>query len=151
MNEQDQRVLAGKVAGRSSLATIRLMSSSIEHVDFAPPGARLEYAFDVSPSAQYEPGDEHLIVRVDYALQVRASVESDEKDAASEVLAHAEFTYVALFVADASEEFTEAEVESFAQTTGAFAIYPYAREYVQDVTGRLGLPPLTLGLFKVTE
>lgn len=29
---------------------------------------------------------------------------------------------------------------------GQFALHPYAREYIYDVTGRLGLPPLTVGV-----
>ncbi len=31
-----------------------------------------------------------------------------------------------------------------AATTGRFALYPYIREYVYDLTGRLAPPPLTL-------
>lgn len=39
---------------------------------------------------------------------------------------------------------TEEELTAYAATTGRFALYPYIREYVYDLTGRLALPPLTL-------
>lgn len=38
----------------------------------------------------------------------------------------------------------EEELTAYAATTGRFALYPYIREYVYDLTGRLALPPLTL-------
>lgn len=44
---------------------------------------------------------------------------------------------------------TAEEVTAFGASTGAFALYPCARAYAQDVSTRLGLPPLTLSIYRV--
>ena len=41
------------------------------------------------------------------------------------------------------------ELNAYAISTGQYALYPYAREYISDLTMRLGLPPLTIGVLKI--
>lgn len=40
---------------------------------------------------------------------------------------------------------------AFAQINGVFNAWPYIRETVQSLTTRMGLPPLTLAVFRVPE
>ena len=42
------------------------------------------------------------------------------------------------------------EMQAYAATTGQFVLHPFARQYIYDMTGRLGLPPLTVGVLRQT-
>ncbi len=41
------------------------------------------------------------------------------------------------------------QIKAFAATNGMLNVWPYWREFVQSLTNRAGLPPLTLPLFRV--
>ena len=45
-------------------------------------------------------------------------------------------------------EFTEKQFAAFAKYNGVFNAWPYWREFVQSMTARLNLPPLTLPVFR---
>jgi len=44
-----------------------------------------------------------------------------------------------------------ADLEAFGELTVAFNVWPYWREFVQSMTTRMGLPPLTLPFFRVSQ
>ena len=44
---------------------------------------------------------------------------------------------------------TKAELAEFAQTNGVFNAWPYCREFIQNATVRMGLPPIVLPLYRV--
>jgi preprotein translocase subunit SecB len=96
-------------------------------------------------AASAEPVDDAgFVVTVEYEVQIfeQSQAEEDEEGAAVGSLA---FAFAALYrwgheLADVEER----ELDAFAVTTGTMALYPYAREYVADMTGRLGLPTLTM-------
>ncbi|MCL5669760.1 MAG: hypothetical protein M1423_00425 [Acidobacteria bacterium] len=44
---------------------------------------------------------------------------------------------------------SRAELRAFAGTNAIFNAWPYWREFVQSMTARAGLPPLTLPLFRI--
>jgi hypothetical protein len=48
-----------------------------------------------------------------------------------------------------SEAFTQAEIDAFCETTVRLTLYPYVRAAVSDLTGRLGLPHLSLPTYKI--
>ena len=146
MNEADKRVAAGRVAGQSDLLDVRLTRASIEMPNFPAQDVDLRFDLTTTPRVQYDDGADSFAVSVAYDL----TVTQDEADGGERRIADISFTYAALFDTNPAEAFTDESLESFAETTGQFALYPYAREYIQDLTGRLGLPPLTLGLLKVT-
>ncbi|HEY1697865.1 MAG TPA: hypothetical protein VGG39_37145 [Polyangiaceae bacterium] len=47
------------------------------------------------------------------------------------------------------EELRDTLFDCFAEVNGTYNAWPYLREIVQDVTGRLGIPPITLPVFRV--
>jgi hypothetical protein len=105
---------------------------------------------EVKPQTAFEPGDEHFVVQCDYTLTVEEA--SDGDDETNELVTEISFQFAALYLldmADGAQPPSTDEVTAFGQSTGAFALYPYARAYAQDVTVRLGLPPLTLGVYHV--
>ncbi len=116
-------------------------------------GRQLAYDLDVGPEASYDPGDRHFTVEVNYTLRLEhRGVEAGEGDNDKRLLALIAFVYAGLFVLDIDQdedEPTAEELAAYASTTGHFALYPYVREFVQDLTGRLAFPPLTLRVLRL--
>lgn len=151
MDHNEMRGAAGRVAGHNELIDIRLVHCEAHLHKVPNVAAGLTFDFMDEPTAQYEPGSEFLYVSVNYSVNIfeGPSSISDKGDAPDSEVATIKFTYAGAFHTGVEVEFETEEIEAFARTTGAFGIYPYAREYVADATGRLGLPPLTLGLYKI--
>ena len=119
---------------------------------------KMSYRFSSDLQVQYNPDQHLLIVFGTYALgvtAVSAASESEDEDSeadGSDEIATVNFKLNALFQVERTpdgEAFTQSELEAFGQTTGQFALYPYARELVFDVTGRMGLPALHMGVMRV--
>ena len=113
----------------------------------------LAYTLEVGESAlDWEGGDDDtFVVSIPYNILLQQATDSDggeTPDVDGEV-ARMEFEFAALFSFRPREDddpFAEDELLAYANTTASFAIYPFVREYVYDVTGRLRLPALTLGV-----
>lgn len=122
---------------------VRMVEASFRHIDF-PEDGQITYKMDIAPSARLSESTPTLVTSADFTLEMRQEVDGEAND-----IANIQFTLAGLYSIPEDVEFSDEEVAAFADTTGIFGLYPYAREYVQDVTGRLGLPPLTLGLYKI--
>lgn len=147
LDERDQaelRVLAGRIANSSHLRDIRLSRTSSQLHSTPHPGS--EFA------AEMEVTLEPIVAGTapDSALAVNASFDVSIRDAdARTSVADVSCTFTASFTHDLGGQATEEELNAFANTTGIFAIYPYAREYISDATRRLGLPALVLDLLRL--
>lgn len=160
MTAIDPRLRAARIAARSQIMDIRLMSTAAQLSkspdDLEPP---LSFDLVIECAAQWQPGATAFIVKGDYALRLkeadddRGTQEEDTPDGSQEPsdesreIASITFKMAALFSLNLTEDDsppTEEELEAYAGSTAAFALYPFAREYVYDLTGRLGLPRLTL-------
>ena len=149
----DARRLAARLAARAEIRDIRLFKSDIELVDFAPPSGHLRYNIDIDTETNREPGADRFVLKCTYNLVIEpAPSDDDEDDEGDHTVARLTFELGGLFSLDdraQSEELAESEFEAFSRTTGQMALWPFAREYVFDTTGRLGLPPLAIGVFRV--
>lgn len=128
-----------------------------------PEGGGLSYHFDSDVKVQHMEQRGTLVVLGDYDLRVTSVDDSeaktplagdrdrDEEGDEDSSLATIKFQMSALFSVEepADEPLTEDELDAFAQTTGQFALYPYARQFIYDLTGRMGLPPLHLGILRI--
>lgn len=151
----DRRQFAARIAARSHMEDIRLMSTSAAVVSQAPSGSMLSYDLRTTPSVEYDDGGEFFVVRADYDLKI-FRVDQDEIDEANGVsavdcddlrIANVQFEYAALYalkMRDGDAAPKSEELEAYANTTGQFALYPFARQYIHELTAKLGLPPLTL-------
>jgi hypothetical protein len=148
---------ASRVASCAHLADVRLFRSQAEVRSFPPSNATLTYSLAINPSVDFAEGDAYCVVTVEYATNIfdvsdeaEQGLDEDELDP-SDALFVLSFRYSALY--ELSEHshggLTLDEVRAFAETTGVMAIYPYAREYVADVTRRAGFPTLTLKTFRL--
>jgi len=147
--ELDQnRALGARIAGRAEIEDVRLMRSSFVFEKIPTGNLRLGWTLDVRPSTEFVPNGNHFIVKCDYTVAVD-ELDGDGKGAR---VTSIEFTMAALYeleFSDADSAPSGDEMTAFGASTGAFALYPYARAYVQDVSARLGLPPLTLGMYRI--
>lgn len=139
------RVRAGAIAGTSNLFDVRLAQSNVGLNRVPAPTAQLNVDVEVSPSASISLDDDEaglLLVNVEFHVRIADTAEN------AEPVAEVECAFVAAFESHPDSEPSGDELEAFAETTGLFAVYPYAREYISDVTRRMGLPALVLDLLK---
>lgn len=146
-----------RLNARAEVRDVRLLSSSIGMERLPSQNSSLSYDLNSSPEVQYSPGDNFFVVEIAYELSIDDVAEvpapPDDDDIDSTSIANFTFTLAALFALsmrtdDAAIE--EDELEAYSLTTAQLLMYPYAREYIYDVTGRLGLPALTVGMLKMT-
>jgi len=60
-----------------------------------------------------------------------------------------EARFALTYAITSQENLTEDNYEAFAQRNGVYNAWPYWREFVQSTTVRMGLPPLTLPVYRV--
>lgn len=148
------RQLAARLAAITDIRDVRLMKSSAEIVRLPVADPFLAYDLDSDASVEYEPGSESFVVRGTYRVSISATAAPGTEDTFKEPsapIARIEFEQAALFVIDldVGEPPKEDELNAYAVSMGQFALYPYVREYISDVTMRLGLPPLTVGVLRI--
>jgi preprotein translocase subunit SecB len=59
-----------------------------------------------------------------------------------------EGTFVAFYSLESIENFTDENLQAFAQVNGVFNVWPYWRELAQSMVSRMGLPPFTVPVFR---
>ena len=145
----DDGVLKGtRVAKRANIRDIRLFESSAELKDLSGPG-RLQWDLDVTPDVSYSDGDDHFVITIFYRIEIERADDSGkfEKDGRAAEVAIISFRFGALYDLrpdSRSHKIKREELDAYAKTCAISALYPYMREYVHDVTIRMGLPPLIM-------
>jgi preprotein translocase subunit SecB len=140
---------ASRVAQRANIRDIRLFEASAELKGLAN-SDQLQWDLGVAPEAHYSPGDNYFIITVAYKVTIEEPEDSNAKkdEGDTEEIATISFRFGGLYELDNGtadqEDIKEEEVEAYARTRAVLALYPYAREYVQNVTVRMGLPPLVM-------
>ncbi|MCT1450407.1 protein-export chaperone SecB [Corynebacterium sp. p3-SID1194] len=144
-DHSELRVRAGEIAGTSNLFDVRLVQSTARLERVPSPDAQLSVSVEMTPS-----GSISLDAGTNGLLLINADFTVTIVDAGndSEPVASVECTFVAAFEPHMDSEPAQEALDAFAETTGLFAIYPYAREYISDATRRMGLPALVLDLLK---
>lgn len=147
--------LAARLAEFTDVRDIRLMKTSAEIVHLPAPSPFLTYDLESEAAIDYEPGGGSFVIRGSYRVSITSAPPADRRRdrapvEAGEPVARIEFEQAALFAMDIAdrEPPTPDELNAYAVTTGRHVLYPYAREYIADITMRLGLPSLTVGVLK---
>lgn len=147
------RSLALRVAAWSEVRDVRLFKVTSQLNGLPDQAETLSYGLSSDVSVQYLEEDVGIIVTGEYEVTIReGTVESSEDEEDQNVVLELSFTMAALFgvtVPEGAEVLRPAELDAFAKTTGQFALHPYAREFVADLTGRMGLPQLHIGMLKL--
>ena len=123
--------------------------SSLAFLLTLPPGVRLDAGvieFDRIDFPAFHAWMTALGVTVAFTVEV---FEANEEGERGTEVARIECRYAALFVCDLVPPAQPDEVDAFARTVGVMALYPYARAGIQDTTARMGLPALTMGIYRI--
>jgi hypothetical protein len=136
----------------ADLRDVRLFEAALKFNGF-PGESSLTWEIEMTPTTSYEEGDDYFVLEVEYSVHVRTPAEeTDNRDPSDEVIASIDFRLAALYsleIPEGKPNPTTAELDDYAKTMGMMAVYPYAREFVQNLTSRMGLPPLTLSTFRL--
>lgn len=149
------RKRALRVAARAEIEDVRLFEIKSNFVELPDKPAGLSYNMASDVRVEYLPEEDGLIAAGEYHVTVREAETDDPDEAESDdpkTFLDLGFTMAVLFSVDVREgdkPFTETELDAFAKTTGQFALHPYARELVADLTSRMGLPQLHIGMLKL--
>lgn len=157
---------AARIASHLELGDIRMWSVRADLSGLPDDDSHLTYRFNADVQVQHSA--EHALVHVagNYSVEVLSEArpedaeepspegvtpEGDSDPSDTDVIAEIAFNLAAIFVVERepAEPFSESEVTAFGQTTGQFALHPFARQFVADLTGRMGLPTLHLGLMRI--
>ena len=158
MNEVEQeemrnRDIAKRLAARAELLDVRLLKVLAELESQPTRSNGLAYSVNSDVEVEYEDGDSHFVVSVTYNIDIEEPrMSSDDEAESGSKIAGIRFTQAALYALDMREDESwpaAEEMGAFGATTGQFALYPYAREFVSSMSMRLGLPALTLPMFKL--
>lgn len=158
MNDTDNEIvaqhqMAARLAARAEIQDVRLLRTTAEFHRQPDAGRNLTYSLDFDRNVDWDEGEtDWFVIRVECSLRINYP-DSDETDVSPEdsddTIATANFEHAALFscnMRENDEPLTEAELIAYGATTATFALYPFIREYIHDITARLALPPLTIGV-----
>ena len=141
---------ASRVAEHTNIRDIRLMGSSSELKSFTSEGP-LNWDLNISPSAQYKPGDEFFVLMIRYHVKVDRTEDSVAEDSARETEEVADISFqfgvlCELQRDDSGPTISQRDIEEYGDATAMIVLTPYVREYLHDVTMRMGLPPLVMDI-----
>ncbi|MYD71373.1 MAG: hypothetical protein F4W89_11630 [Acidobacteria bacterium] len=91
-----------------------------------------------------EPGESEPL-EIEVAFRLDVSNASDQREFQAEIRAKFELSYQI----PADEEFSSEELEAFADINAVFNAWPYWREWVQTSMSRMGMPVMTVPVFRV--
>ena len=132
------------VSDRVQLRDVRLMDCAGSQKPDAMTGKK---TYDVTHSAHVRANPTGGLLIVIAEFHFKAYMESKEQDPALTIDASFVLTYqISNFAGLTQEGF-----EQFANLNGIYNAWPYWREFVQNMVGRMGLPSLTLPVFRIVQ
>lgn len=141
--------LAGKVARNVELEAVNLRHASV-NAGYEPGELPEEVAIDIQyrTSMERKPSQggtpyPKLAVTVEFKFKVEAK--SDENSIDVMLL---EAGYLLTYALNPSAEIEDECFKYFAEVNGPYNAWPYWRELVQSVSGRLGLPGFVVPVFR---
>lgn len=88
-------------------------------------------------------------VLVEFKLKTEDLQDASEKDKKIIFLINA--TFILVYSFNQKEDFKKDDLGMFANVNGVFNCWPYWREFVQNITPRMGLPSLIVPLLKIPK
>jgi len=123
-----------------AIVSVQLRAATLE-TDFDP-GAPPD---DLEPRLRYR-ADYHLPDSDPDRLDVDVGLDF-EADVAGETVMRLTVTYTVIYLLEAAAQYPADALGHFAALNGVFNAWPYWRELVQTVTGRVGLPSVLVPVF----
>jgi preprotein translocase subunit SecB len=143
---------AARIAVMADLRDVRLFKASVEFDHFPESGRPLSWNLEMTPTTTFNDGAEYFVLEVEYTVEITESADEPADDEGQGEVGSISFKLAALYDIHApakKAQPTVEELDAYAKTYGTMAVYPYAREFIQSMTSRMGLPPLTLSTLRL--
>lgn len=144
MSKKDSIALGLTISDKVQIKDVRIIKSSFKQTPNATMGNK-SVEIDNTANVEFDADNNVIFVIADFSL--KAFVKHVPKPAVS---IHASFLLRYDFN-DGFEKYPEEAFKSFAEMNGVFNAWPYWREFVQSATIRMGLPALTIPVFRIFE
>lgn len=135
-----QRVV--KVADRIDLQAVRLIQSDCL---LRATGLRGPYELALDQSVEVRVDSDRKSMAVIPSFKVDAFVKDVKKEEPDFKISA---SFVLNYKIENSEGLSDEDFQAFGDVNGIFNAWPYWREFVQNTTVRMGLPPLTIPVFR---
>ncbi len=144
-NQKLDYSLAAAVSGRVDIQDVRLISSNCYQ---APEALASPKSLDIDVEVHVDTDRKNGLILVFPVFKLHAfQMESDMKDPALTIEAQLLLVYKAETLAGLKQE----NFKVFGDTNGVYNAWPYWREFVQNTAARMGLPPLTIPVFRLVK
>ncbi|WP_417746326.1 hypothetical protein [Rosistilla oblonga] len=136
---ENMRELAVPVSQKVQIVDVKVNAVSAKKLS-----SQVSEASEVTVEFQCKTIAEDSLVRVTVNAEVYVTDDADQRFL--EVISEHEL----LYSTPPNEYFAENNLEAFGTLNGMYNLWPYLRELVQSMTIRIGMPPLTLPVFRPT-
>src|SRR6266566_2163153 len=145
LTESDLKELSEKVravSDRIQILEVRLLEcrSEQKHSNNELP-RRITTNIDVD--THFDASSLRLSVYPRFLLLVK-----EQNTAPEDFFIRIEARFVVSYAVRSEEGLTQDNFDAFGERNGIYNVWPYWREFVQSTTARMGLPPLTLPVFR---
>jgi hypothetical protein len=132
---------------------VELRSVSLRAANLATSLSPLELPSSLAIQSRYRSrheaaGEQHFVVSIDLEFEGRAT-DTVETESAPALRLDATFTLVYEWKPNA--DYPEGATDDFARLNGAYNVWPYWRELVQTVSGRVGLAGMIVPVFRADD
>lgn len=135
--------LAIQVSDRIQLDTVRLMGCNCKQKHLVGPGQK-GFQIKRTTDSSMDEGTNRVFVLANFTLKTFETGANDK-----EPFAVIEALFLLIYQADSLQGITKKAVDFFGKTNGIYNAWPYWREFVQNTIVRMGLPPLTIPVFRI--
>jgi hypothetical protein len=132
-----ERILAARVGAGTDLLDLRIRRIQAELYRPAAEGP-FGFTLDVKPS----------LSRADKLAVYSLEYEFSSKDSDDQLVLEGTVELSVLYQLPVDRELSDDELTAFGQVSVLFTAYPYLREILHSLTGRMGLPPLILDVMR---
>jgi hypothetical protein len=150
INYERLRSISGAVQLRDVLLTHTHLQSFIVATKLSMNPEAMMYMFELT-DATWDLDREKNILEIQLKYKLHAAVGTQKGQQEPAPLFHLQCEWSVIFGVseEIDPETSEDVMADFAVANGQLNAFPYVRQYVQDVTGRAGWPPLVLPTFRI--
>jgi len=135
--------LAVIVSERVQIKEVRLINCTCTQTPLASRGPQALDFKDFNVRAVQE-DKKYILVFPSFRLEAKPEEEKSEKPS---IAIEAEFLLI--YELDNCEDIKQDSIEAFGRVNGIYNAWPYWREFVQSTIARMGLPNLTIPVFRL--
>lgn len=139
--------LAIKISEQVELKEVKLLMSEFSQLPTADQGEKL---FDIDRTVRVEANREKNMIVVFPSFELKGYSDI-EKAKHNKPFLKIRAMFALVYEAKDLSELSDKAFDSFGHANGVYNAWPYWREFVQNVTTRMGLPSLTIPVFRIVS